>query len=107
MRPDKPRDRVAGPSTGPEPPFPIYLSGPVVQGFGRGSKEVRTYIHPPTDKYLDIVPLKAGHTDEKQQAGHPHGQHPPGRTISIPRSGDGGVLRRCSAGSGGGGAVAK
>ncbi|KAL1866964.1 riboflavin kinase [Paecilomyces lecythidis] len=40
MRPDKPRDPVAGPDSGPEPPFPIRLSGPVIKGFGRGSKEL-------------------------------------------------------------------
>ena len=40
MRPDGPRDPVAGPDSGPEPPFPIKLSGPVIKGFGRGSKEV-------------------------------------------------------------------
>jgi hypothetical protein len=40
MRPDGPRDPVAGPDSGPEPPFPIKLSGPVIRGFGRGSKEV-------------------------------------------------------------------
>lgn len=41
MRPDGPRDPVAGPDAGPEPPFPIKLFGPVIRGFGRGSKEVR------------------------------------------------------------------
>jgi hypothetical protein len=40
MRPDGPRDPVAGPDGGPEPPYPIGLSGPVIKGFGRGSKEV-------------------------------------------------------------------
>lgn len=40
MRPDGPRDPVAGPESGPEPPFPIRLSGPVIKGFGRGSKEL-------------------------------------------------------------------
>lgn len=40
MRPDGPRDPVAGPDSGPEPPFPIKISGPVIKGFGRGSKEV-------------------------------------------------------------------
>lgn len=40
MRPDGPRDPVAGPDTGPEDPFPLKLSGPVIKGFGRGSKEV-------------------------------------------------------------------
>lgn len=40
MRPDKPRDAVAGPDEGPQPPFPIRLSGPVIKGFGRGSKDL-------------------------------------------------------------------
>jgi riboflavin kinase len=42
MRTDKPRDPVAGPDAGPEAPFPIRLSGPVIKGFGRGSKDVRS-----------------------------------------------------------------
>ena len=40
MRPDGPRDPVAGPDSGPEEPFPIKLYGPVIKGFGRGSKDV-------------------------------------------------------------------
>ncbi|PKX98511.1 riboflavin kinase [Aspergillus novofumigatus IBT 16806] len=40
MRPDGPRDPVAGPDSGPEPPYPVRLSGPVIKGFGRGSKEL-------------------------------------------------------------------
>ncbi|KAJ5150875.1 Riboflavin kinase [Penicillium canariense] len=40
MRPDKPRDPVAGPDAGPEPPYPVRLSGPVIKGFGRGSKDL-------------------------------------------------------------------
>ena len=40
MRPDGPRDPVTGPESGPEPPFPVRLSGPVIKGFGRGSKDV-------------------------------------------------------------------
>ncbi|ETN39931.1 uncharacterized protein HMPREF1541_06158 [Cyphellophora europaea CBS 101466] len=40
IRPDKPRDDFAGPESGPEPPFPIKLSGPVIKGFGRGSREL-------------------------------------------------------------------
>ncbi|OJD10557.1 hypothetical protein AJ78_08468 [Emergomyces pasteurianus Ep9510] len=40
MRPAGPRDPVAGPDSGPEPPFPMKLSGPVIKGFGRGSKEL-------------------------------------------------------------------
>lgn len=38
-RPDGPRDPLAGPST-PQPPFPLKLRGPVIKGFGRGSKEL-------------------------------------------------------------------
>lgn len=34
------RDEYAGPESGPEAPFPIRLQGPVIKGFGRGSKEV-------------------------------------------------------------------
>ena len=40
MRPDGPRPPLAGPPGGPESPFPIRLSGPIVKGFGRGSKEL-------------------------------------------------------------------
>ncbi|OJJ43281.1 hypothetical protein ASPZODRAFT_136498 [Penicilliopsis zonata CBS 506.65] len=40
MRPDTPRAPIAGPDTGPASPFPIRLSGPVIKGFGRGSKEL-------------------------------------------------------------------
>jgi hypothetical protein len=40
MRPDGPRDPVAGPDDGPVAPFPLRLSGKVIKGFGRGSKEV-------------------------------------------------------------------
>jgi len=40
MRPDTPRDPVAGPDAGPESPYPVRLSGPVIKGFGRGSKDL-------------------------------------------------------------------
>ncbi|KAF3480323.1 uncharacterized protein GIQ15_05670 [Arthroderma uncinatum] len=40
MRPEGPRDDYAGPDVGPESPFPIRMSGPVIKGFGRGSKEL-------------------------------------------------------------------
>lgn len=39
-RPAGSRPTVVGSPDGPEPPFPIHLSGPVVQGFGRGSAEL-------------------------------------------------------------------
>lgn len=35
------RPLTAGPDSGPAPPFPIRLSGPVIKGFGRGSKELQ------------------------------------------------------------------
>ncbi|KAH3966934.1 flavin mononucleotide kinase [Parastagonospora nodorum] len=38
-RPSGPRDPIAGPDT-PAPPFPLRLRGPVIKGFGRGSKEL-------------------------------------------------------------------
>lgn len=37
--PNGPRDPIAGPDS-VEPPFPLKLRGPVIKGFGRGSKEV-------------------------------------------------------------------
>ena len=40
MRPDGPRDPVVGPDSGPVSPFPLKLNGKVIEGFGRGSKEV-------------------------------------------------------------------
>ncbi|PGH01050.1 riboflavin kinase [Blastomyces parvus] len=40
MRPAGPRDPVAGPDSGPPAPYPMRLSGPVIKGFGRGSKEL-------------------------------------------------------------------
>ena len=35
------RAPLAGPDSGPAAPFPLRLSGPVVKGFGRGSKELQ------------------------------------------------------------------
>ncbi|KAH7410683.1 riboflavin kinase [Cadophora sp. MPI-SDFR-AT-0126] len=34
------RPEIIGPDAGPEPPFPLRMSGKVVSGFGRGSKEL-------------------------------------------------------------------
>ncbi|KAF2995374.1 riboflavin kinase [Curvularia kusanoi] len=39
VRPTGPRDSIAGPDT-PQVPFPLKLRGPVIKGFGRGSKEL-------------------------------------------------------------------
>ncbi|KAF2654800.1 riboflavin kinase [Lophiostoma macrostomum CBS 122681] len=39
VRPNGPRDPIAGPEH-PQPPFPLKLRGPVIKGFGRGSKEL-------------------------------------------------------------------
>ncbi|MCJ1474181.1 riboflavin kinase [Lambiella insularis] len=40
MRPSPPRPLTTGPSSGPEPPFPLKLCGKVVKGFGRGSAQL-------------------------------------------------------------------
>ncbi|KAF2760248.1 riboflavin kinase [Pseudovirgaria hyperparasitica] len=37
---NRPRDEIVGSDSGPEAPFPIKLSGPVIKGFGRGSREL-------------------------------------------------------------------
>ncbi|KAI9844144.1 MAG: riboflavin kinase [Sclerophora amabilis] len=39
-RPSAPRPSTSGPLTGPTPPFPLRVSGKVISGFGRGSKEL-------------------------------------------------------------------
>ncbi|KAJ4371664.1 riboflavin kinase [Didymella sp. IMI 355093] len=39
VRPTGPRNPIAGPDV-PQPPFPLKLRGPVIKGFGRGSKEL-------------------------------------------------------------------
>ncbi|PLB50456.1 putative riboflavin kinase [Aspergillus steynii IBT 23096] len=61
MRPDGPRDPVAGPDSGPEPPFPVRLSGPVIKGFGRGSKELGIpTANIPADGLSDYPDLQVG-----------------------------------------------
>lgn len=35
------RPLIVGPEKGPSTPFPLRLSGPVIKGFGRGSKELQ------------------------------------------------------------------
>lgn len=34
------RPSIVGPAAGPAPPFPVQMEGPIISGFGRGSKEV-------------------------------------------------------------------
>jgi riboflavin kinase len=34
------REPLAGSDSGPEAPYPVRLNGPIIKGFGRGSKEV-------------------------------------------------------------------
>jgi len=36
-----PRPTIVGPDSGPDSPFPLRLSGHVIKGFGRGSKELQ------------------------------------------------------------------
>jgi hypothetical protein len=38
--PERVREPIVGPEDGPESPYPIRLSGPIIKGFQRGSKEV-------------------------------------------------------------------
>ncbi len=33
--------RLAGPDSGPEPPYPVKMEGRVISGFGRASEEVK------------------------------------------------------------------
>jgi hypothetical protein len=40
--PKSERPLTIGPVEGPEPPFPLRFRGPIIKGFGRGSKEVRS-----------------------------------------------------------------
>ena len=57
MRPDGPRDTLAGPDAGPESPYPIKVRGPVIKGFGRGSKEVSPSEDPLRDPALSRLSL--------------------------------------------------
>lgn len=54
-----PRDPVAGPENGPVAPFPIKLSGQIIKGFGRGSKELGIPTANIPIEGLDV----GGHTD--------------------------------------------
>ncbi|KAF3905256.1 hypothetical protein ABW21_db0204905 [Orbilia brochopaga] len=56
MRPTEPRPDTAGPESGPESPFPVQLSGKVISGFGRGSKELGIpTANIPTDGLPDFI----------------------------------------------------
>ncbi|KAF2136031.1 uncharacterized protein K452DRAFT_292751 [Aplosporella prunicola CBS 121167] len=58
--PKGPREPIAGPDV-PEPPFPLKLSGTVIKGFGRGSKELGI----PTAN-IPIEGLSVGGNDQLQ-----------------------------------------
>ncbi|KAL2819911.1 riboflavin kinase-domain-containing protein [Aspergillus cavernicola] len=61
MPPSTPRLPVSGPDSGPEPPFPIRLSGPVIKGFGRGSKELGIpTANIPVDGLEEVLPEELG-----------------------------------------------
>ncbi|KAJ0417049.1 riboflavin kinase-domain-containing protein [Aspergillus carlsbadensis] len=61
MPPSTPRPTVSGPDTGPETPFPIRLSGPVIKGFGRGSKELGIpTANIPVNGLEDVLPAELG-----------------------------------------------
>ncbi|MCJ1261480.1 riboflavin kinase [Lobaria immixta] len=55
------RSPTAGPPTGPAPPFPIRLSGSIIKGFGRGSRELGI----PTAN-IPIAGLSVGGHDDLQ-----------------------------------------
>ena len=78
VRPTGPRDPIAGPDT-PQAPFPLKLRGPVIKGFGRGSKEVCTILD--LKKSLTLTPLIqfSNHPLTSDQLGIP--------TANIPLSG--------------------
>ncbi|KAL4806461.1 riboflavin kinase-domain-containing protein [Aspergillus unguis] len=61
MPPSTPRPQVTGPDSGPERPFPIRLSGPVIKGFGRGSKELGIpTANIPIDGLEEVLPKELG-----------------------------------------------
>lgn len=76
-RPDGPRDPIAGPST-PTHPFPLKLRGPVIKGFGRGSKDVRTPSpnSNPKSPSPSLPSLSPNHRLTVPVARHPNCQHP-------------------------------
>lgn len=89
MRPDTPRDPVAGPNAGPEAPFPIRLSGPVIKGFGRGSKDVCTA------RQFPAIQPKPLYPDHVNTARTPNSQHPRRRPVrEIARPPNWRILRR-------------
>ncbi|KAF3942414.1 hypothetical protein ABW19_dt0203879 [Dactylella cylindrospora] len=56
MRPSEPRPDTVGPDSGPEAPYPVRLSGDVISGFGRGSKELGIpTANIPTDGLPDFI----------------------------------------------------
>ncbi|KAL4957966.1 riboflavin kinase-domain-containing protein [Aspergillus filifer] len=61
MPPSTPRPPTTGPDAGPESPFPIRLSGPVIKGFGRGSKELGIpTANIPIDGLEEVLPKELG-----------------------------------------------
>lgn len=87
--PSGPRSLTAGPDAGPEAPFPIRLSGRVIKGFGRGSKEV-TSPFPSIPPYSLVLKLRH-HTDARRpnsQLGIPTANIP---TETLEASGHGGL----------------
>lgn len=89
------RPLVAGPDGGPSSPFPIKLSGPVIKGFGRGSREV-------SFSFLYLLFLSMKNTVNivymylfisyvcvvliRNTARHPNSQHPRRRIKRVSRS---------------------
>lgn len=70
MRPDGPRDTVAGSDSGPSPPLPLRLNGKVIKGFGRGSSEVRR-VDFPCPRFQTLLPPSTPH----DTLPHRYGRH--------------------------------
>ncbi|KAL4800046.1 riboflavin kinase-domain-containing protein [Aspergillus venezuelensis] len=61
MPPSTIRPATTGPDAGPESTFPIRLSGPVIKGFGRGSKELGIpTANIPIDGLEEVLPKELG-----------------------------------------------
>ena len=82
------RPLIVGPDSGPEAPFPLRLSGPVIKGFGRGSKELQI----PTAN-IPIVGLSVGGCEGVESGVYygfaslnlpPHSPSPPSPSSSPP-----------------------
>lgn len=76
--PPSPRPLITGPPSGPTPPYPLRLSGPVIPGFGRGSSSLgiptaNLPVDTPTTPWIETIPsgVYFGWTSLLLPASHP------------------------------------